>query len=200
MTGTLIALSIIALTIKPYQIVLIVLTLLTIAAFIFLTIWGKKLEKKQNLAKAQMDAMAQTAQVFVIKKEKKKFKEAKLPAQVLEQVPKYMKNRKVSTATVKVGPKIVTMMVDDKVFEILPEKANCTIVVSGIYITELKAIRGQKTLPKPPEPKGAFNKMRAKLSGFVQSTNEENEKAKAEASKQHKATPTVHTKGSKKKK
>ena len=198
MTSTLIALSIIALTIKPYQIVLIVLTVLMIAAFIFLTIWGKKLEKKQNLAKAQMDAMAQTAQVFVIKKEKKKFIEAKLPAQVIDQVPKYMKKRKVPVATVKVGPKILTMLVEDKVFEILPEKANCTVVVSGIYITELKAIRGQKTLPKPPEPKGFLNKTRAKLSGFVQANSEDT--SSNSTKKEHKATPTVHTKGSNKKK
>ena len=48
----------------------------------------------------------------------------------------------------KVGPKVMTLIADVKVFDALPLKTEVKVAVSGIYITEIKYIRG-KVEPKP---------------------------------------------------
>lgn len=163
---------ILAASIPPWGIVLIVLGVILIGALVFLTIWGRKLEKKSNEAKQQMEAARQTVSALIIDKKMKKMKESGLPPAVLEQVPWYMKNRKVPVVKVKVGPQVITMMADGPVYEIIPVKKECKIVISGIYITELKSVRGG-VVPKPEKKKkNWFQKMQEKLTGA---------KAKAEA-------------------
>ena len=56
---------------------------------------------------------------------------------------------KVPVVKAKVGPKIMTLMCDPNVFEQLPLKQECKVVISGIYIAELKSARGGiKPVPK----------------------------------------------------
>ena len=51
----------------------------------------------------------------------------------------------------------MTLMADDKVFNILPTKAEVKAVVSGIYITEIKSVRGGTLTP--PKKKGFFKNL-----------------------------------------
>ena len=44
----------------------------------------------------------------------------------------------------------MTMLCDQEVFEILPLKTEVKAVVSGLYITSIKSIRGS-VVPKPKE-------------------------------------------------
>ena len=88
-------------------------------------------------------------------KKKMKLKDANLPDMVLQQTPKYMRRMKMPFVKAKVGPRIMTLIADPKVYDILPVKKEVKAVISGIYITELKSVRGG-AIPAPPKKKGFF--------------------------------------------
>ena len=64
-----------------------------------------------------MDAAAQQMNLYIIDMKMMKITEANLPKVVLEQVPKYMKRAKLPIVKVKVGPKVMSLICDAKVFE-----------------------------------------------------------------------------------
>ena len=72
-------------------------------------------------------------------------------------MPVYLRWTKLPIVKAKVGPKVMTLMADDKVFNILPTKAEVKAVVSGIYITEIKSVRGGTLTP--PKKKGFFKNL-----------------------------------------
>lgn len=139
---------------RTSTIVLIVILVILVAALIALYFFGKKAEKKQAEQKEQMDAVAQTMNMLIIDKKRMKLKEAGLPAIVLENTPKYLRRTKVSVVKAKVGPKIMTLMCDEQVFPLIPVKKEVKAVVSGIYITGVKGLRGPLETPK--KKKGFF--------------------------------------------
>ena len=137
---------------KPFWITLIVILVITIIAIVFLYFLGKRMEKKQAEQQAMMDSMAQTVNLMIVDKKRMKIKEAtSLPKQVLEQTPWYLKRSKVPVVKVKVGPRVMTMMCDDKLFDLLPLKTELKATVSGLYITAAKPVRG--SLLAPPKKK-----------------------------------------------
>ena len=132
------------------MIVMLVILVILIAALAALYFFGKRMEKKQAEQKEQMDAVAQTVTMMVIDKKKMKLKDAGLPAVILENTPKYLRRSKVPIVKAKVGPKIVTLMCDAQVFPIVPVGGKpIKAVVSGIYITGVKGIRGSLEKPQP---------------------------------------------------
>ncbi len=142
---------------SPVTIVLIVVLVVLIAACIALYFFGKKAEKRQAEQQEQMDAAAQTVSMLVIDKKKMKLKEAGLPAVVLENTPKYLRRTKVPVVKAKVGPRIMTLMCDGKVFEVIPVKKEIKAVVSGLYITGIKSVRGG-SIEQPQKKKGFFRR------------------------------------------
>lgn len=137
-----------------WQIVMIVVIVLLVAAIVALYFFGKKTEKKQAEQQEQMKAMAQNVSMLVIDKKRMKIKDAGLPAVVLESTPKYLRRAKVAVVKAKVGPKVMTLMCDEKIFPYVPVKKEVKAVVSGLYITEVKGIRGP--LDAPEKKKGFF--------------------------------------------
>ena len=97
----------------------------------------------------------QTVSMLVNDKKKMKIKESGLPKIVYEQTPKYMRWAKVPVVKAKVGPKVMTLLADERVFASLPVKTEAKVVVSGLYITEIKSVRGG-ALPQAPKKKGFF--------------------------------------------
>ena len=143
---------------SPLTIVLIVILVLLIAACIDLYIFGKRAEKKQAEQQEQMDAVAQTISMLVIDKKKMKLKEAGLPATVVENTPKYLRRTKVPIVKAKVGPKIMTLMCENKVFDVIPVKKEIKAVVSGLYITGIKSVRGGSIEAPQKKKKGLFRR------------------------------------------
>ena len=133
---------------SPLTIVLIVILVLVIAACIALYIFGKKAEKKQAAQREQMEAAAQVISMLIIDKKKMKLKEAGLPAAVIENTPKYLRRTKIPVVKAKIGPRIMTLMCENKVFEVMPVKKEIKAVVSGLYITEIKSVRGGSIEPQ----------------------------------------------------
>ena len=142
---------------SPVTIVLIVVLVVLIAACIALYFFGKRAEKKQAEQQEQMEAAAQTVSMLVIDKKKMKLKEAGLPAVVLEHTPKYLRRTKVPVVKAKIGPRIMTLMCDNKVFEVIPVKKEVKAVVSGLYITGIKSVRGG-SIEQPQKKKGFFRR------------------------------------------
>ena len=132
--------------------VILIIALVALAVLYFL---GKRLERRQVESQALMEAAAQTVTMLVIDKKKLKLKEAGFPKMVYDQTPKYLRRSKVPVVKAKIGPKVMTLMADPKVFEALPVKAEAKAVMSGIYITEIKSVRGGSVVT-PPKKKGFF--------------------------------------------
>ena len=54
--------------------------------------------------------------MLVIDKKRMKLKEAGFPSVVIDNTPKYLRRAKVAVVKAKVGPKVMTLMCDEKVF------------------------------------------------------------------------------------
>lgn len=128
--------------------VIIIVLAVIIGILIALIIIGRKMQKKQQASQPDIEAASQIISMLVIDKKKMKVKDATLPKVVAEQIPKYMRFAKLPLVKAKVGPKVMTLIADVKVFDALPLKTEVKVAVSGIYITEIKYIRG-KVEPKP---------------------------------------------------
>lgn len=143
----------------------VLLVILLIAAVIFgiLYFLGNKMQKKQVESQALIDAAKQVVTIMAIDKKKMKITEAGLPQAVVDQTPWYTKRMKIPVVKAKIGPKIMTMIADEKVFQQLPLKTEAKVVISGLYITDIKSVRGGIP-PLPPKKtfgqrvKGIFKK------------------------------------------
>jgi hypothetical protein len=126
---------------NPVAITLIIVAVVVIAVFVTLYFVGNKLQKKQEASEAQMKATAQTVSILVIDKKRLKMKEANLPKMVLDQTPKYLRGSKVPIVKAKIGPKVMSLVCDAKVFDLIPVKKEVKAVISGIYIMDVKGSR-----------------------------------------------------------
>ena len=167
-------------------IVLIVVLVILIGVLVGLYFFGKKAEKKQAAQQEQMDAMAQTVNMLIIDKKKMKLKEANLPSAVLENTPKYLRRTKVPVVKAKVGPRVMSLIADEQIFDEIPVKKEVKASVSGIYITSVRGIRGP--LEKPAKKKGFrarmqenYNKANARLK--EEQAADEERKAQKKAAK-----------------
>ena len=145
---------------KPFLIVLGIIVLVLIIVMIVLYFVGKKLQKKQDESQAQMQAAAQTATILVIDKKRMKLKDAGLPKIVLENTPKYLRGSKVPIVKAKIGPKIMSLMCDEKIFPVLPVKKELKVMISGIYIMDVK---GRGVLENPQEKLGIWQRTKLKV-------------------------------------
>lgn len=141
-TGWIIALIVLA----------VVIILLVVMYFL-----GKKLQKKQDEQQEMLNAHKQTVSLLVIDKKRIKVKDAQLPANILEQIPKTSRGLKAPMAKVKVGPQIMTMFVDEKVFDVLPVKKEVKAEISGMYIVGVKGVHGT-TIKKDEVKKGFWKR------------------------------------------
>lgn len=141
----------------PVKIILIVLGVILVL-FIVLIIVGRKMQKKQEASQADIEAASQVLSMLIIDKKRMKLKEANLPKMVMDQIPKYMRMAKMPLVKAKIGPRVMTLIADVKIFDSLPIKSEVKAKVSGMYITEIISTRG-KVAPMPKK-KG----FRAKLA------------------------------------
>ena len=170
---------------SPLVITLIIIAVI-IGILVVLYFVGNKMQKKQMAQKEQMQAAAQMASMLIIDKKMMKLKDAGLPKAVMEQTPKRMRNAKLPIVKAKVGPQTVNLICDDGIFDDLPTKCEVKAMVSGIYITEIKSIRGKKkNHVEEPKKKSFSAKMRAKQRELqAEYEKEEKEKAARKSSKE----------------
>ena len=149
-------------TMKPWHILLIILAILVIV-LVVLYFLGKRMEKKQAEQQKQMEAMKQNVSMLIIEKKRMRIKDSGLPQMVIDQTPKYMRRAKLPIVKAKVGPKIASFICEDKIFDLIPVKKEVKAVISGLYITDVRGLRG--SLNQKPEKVGFFKRIKNKISG-----------------------------------
>ena len=142
---------------KVWMVLLIILLVLA-AVMVVLYFVGKRVQKKQDERQEQIEAAKQTMSMLVIDKKKMKLKDAGLPKMVLDQTPKYLRGTKTPIVKAKIGPKVMSLMCDPKVFEMIPVKAEIKAEVSGIYIVGIKSVRGGKIVVPEKKKRRFFGK------------------------------------------
>ena len=161
---------------NPVTIVLLVIAIVLIAVMVALYIFGKKAQKKKDEQDEQLAAAAQSVTMLIIDKKRLRIKDSGLPQQVIEQTPKYLRRSKLPIVKAKVGPKIMTLIADEQIFNEIPLKKEVKATVSGLYITQVRGLRGPL---EKPQGKKSF---RAKLQEKYNKANAELKAEKSAAS------------------
>ncbi len=140
-------------------IVLVVLAGIAVALYFL----GKKAQKREEAQREQIDAIKQTVSMLIIDKKRMKIKESGLPQAVIDQTPKMMRWTKLPIVKAKVGPQVLSLVCDDKIFDDVPVKKEVKATVSGIYITSVKGIHGSIAPNKDAKKKSKFKQFVEKM-------------------------------------
>ncbi|MBQ8987201.1 MAG: hypothetical protein IJ100_08220 [Lachnospiraceae bacterium] len=148
---------------KTGTIVLLVILVILIGILVALYFMGRNLQKKQEAQEAQMQANKQPVVIMAVDKKRLKLKESGLPQEVIDQTPWYAKRSKVPVVKAKVGARFMNLIADEKVFDLIPINQQVKAMVSGIYIVEVKGMRGKKLTPDTTVKKSWWRKQMDKL-------------------------------------
>ena len=143
------------------QITLIVLAVLLVGGIVALYFAGKKAQKKQAEQQEALEANKQTVSMLIIDKKRMRLKDSGLPQMVIDQTPTYMRRSKLPILKVKVGPQIMTLICEERIFDSVPIKKEVKATVSGIYVMSVKGLHGKLTTE--PVKKSKFKKFVEKL-------------------------------------
>ena len=125
--------------------------------FYFLNKWAstKMVEQQET-----MDRVKQLVTIFVIDKKKEKPINSTLPKEVKAKLPKMYRFIKMPLVKAKIGPQIVTLISEQKVYDALPLKKNVKVELAGIYIAGMQGLKSKKeiqAMSKAKKAKGAVS-------------------------------------------
>ena len=106
--------------------VLLIILIVLVVVLAVLYFLGKRAQKKQEAQQEQIEAAKQSVSMLVIDKKRLPIKQSGLPQMVIDQTPKLMRRSKLPIVKAKIGPRIVTLVADEQVFEIIPVKKHNT--------------------------------------------------------------------------
>ena len=144
-------------------IALLIILVVLAGIAVLLYFLGKKAQKREEEQREQIDAMKQTVSMLIIDKKRMKIKESGLPQAVIDQTPKLMRWSKLPIVKAKVGPQVMSLVCDDKIFDNVPVKKEVKATVSGIYITSVKGIHGSIDQGANKKPKSKFKQFVEKM-------------------------------------
>lgn len=147
--------------ISGWVIAMLIVLAVVIALFIALYIVGRKMQKKNDEVMKEMNASAQMVSALVIDKKRMRLRDAGFPQIVIDQTPKYARRAKVPVVKAKIGPQVRSLMCDEKVFDLIPVKKEAKLKLSGIYILDVKGVRGPIVKDEKPK-KGLFGRLKKK--------------------------------------
>ena len=139
---------------SPQIITLIIVLAICVAAIILLYFQGKRYMKKRDEQQAAIDQAAQWVNMLIIDKKKLRMKQSGLPQQVIDQTPKFARLAKVPVVKAKVGPQIMVLIADNQIYDQIPVKKEVKASVSGLFISDVRGLRGP--LEKPVKKKPGF--------------------------------------------
>ena len=135
-------------------IIAIIVLVVFIALLVVLYFVGKKMQKRQDENNALLQANKQYVTMLIIDKKRMKIKDAGLPQAVLDQTPKALRGSKMPIIKAKIGPQIMSLICEEKIFEDVPVKKEVKAAVSGIYVLEVKGLHGTKKETEVAPKKG----------------------------------------------
>lgn len=136
--------------------IVVVVVAVIVVGLYFLSNWANKKAAEQQIL---INSNKMTTSILVIDKKKEKLTNANMPKTVVDQIPKYLKFKKMPLVKAKIGPQIMTLICDPKIFKIIPVKKQVKVEISGIYIVGMK---GNKVVVKK-EKLSFIDKIKAKL-------------------------------------
>lgn len=123
-------------------IIFIVIAALGVGLY-FLNRWaGRRMADQQDA----VERTKTTVSIYVIDKKKDKVTNANFPKAVMEQMPKWSRMMKMPLVKAKIGPQIMTLMCDNKVFPVLPVKKTVKVDLAGMYIVSMKGMKTKKEM------------------------------------------------------
>ena len=125
---------------------------------------NKKATKKMGDHQDMINRSKQTTTIFVIDKKKTKITEVNMPKIVTEQMPKIYKFLKLYFVQAKIGPQIMTLICDKKVFNAITVKKNVKVELAGIYIVSVVGMKTDKELKEIKKAKKQKEKEAKKSS------------------------------------
>ena len=135
-------------------VILVVLTILMVVLYFL----GKKAQKRQAEQQELLQANKQTVSMLIIDKKRMKIKDSGLPQSVIDQTPKMMRNSKLPIIKAKVGPQIMSLICEEKIFDTIPVKKEVKASVSGIYVLEVRGLHGKNDGKTETKKKGFFKR------------------------------------------
>lgn len=127
----------------------IITTAAIVVAFALLFLYlNKRASKRQEEQAAQIEQYKQQVNMLVIDKKKMRLKQSGLPQQAIDEAPWYSKLFKVPIVKAKVGPRIMIFVADGQIYPLIPVKKEIKATISGLYITDVRGIRGQLEKPQ----------------------------------------------------
>ena len=149
--------------ISKVTIVLLIILAVVAGIAVLLYFLGKKAQKREEEQKEQIEAMKQTVSMLIIDKKRMKIKDSGLPQAVIAQTPKLMRITKLPIVKAKVGPQVLSLVCDEKIFDSVPVKKEVKASVSGIYITSVKGLHGSSDQSKNVKKKSRFKQFVEKM-------------------------------------
>lgn len=140
---------------KAWMILLIVAAVIGIIVAV-LYFLGKKAQKRQAEQQEMLQANKQTVSMLIIDKKRMRIKDSGLPQMVIDQTPKMMRHSKLPIVKAKIGPQIMSLICDEKIFDYVPVKKEVKAVVSGIYVLDVRGLHGKTEIT--PVKKSRFRK------------------------------------------
>lgn len=148
---------------KTGTIILLVILVILIGILVALYFMGRKLQKQQEEQNERMQATKQPVVIMAVDKKRLKLKESGLPEEVISQTPWYARRSRVPIVKAKVGSRFMNLVADDKVFDLIPINQQVKAMVSGIYILEVKGMRGKKLVADSTVKKSWWRRQMDKL-------------------------------------
>ena len=150
--------------VNPWIITAVILVI-GIAVLAFLYYKGSKMQKQQAEQKAKLLEAAQQATILVIDKKRMPLIDSGLPQVILDQTPKRARRAKVPVVKAKIGPRIMSLVADESVYDLIPVKKEIKAEISGIYIMSVRGLRG--SLTPPAKKPGFFQRIKAKATSLT---------------------------------
>ena len=145
--------------INTWVLVALIVLGVILVAFVALYFFARKMLKKNDAVMQEMMANSLVVPALIIDKKRMRMMDAGFPQVVMEQTPKYARRTKVAVVKAKIGPQIRSLMCDEKVFDLIPVKKEAKLKVSGIYILDVKGVRGP-LVKDEKKKKGLFGRFK----------------------------------------
>lgn len=146
--------------------IIFTVVIIVIIVLVGLYFLGRKLQKKQVASQEMIEQNRQQVSALIIDKKKMKITDSTLPKAAVNQVPFYLKMRKMPMVKVKIGPQIATLLCDGKVFKSLPVKKMVKIEIAGAYILGYSTAKKGDRKPEPPAKLTFREKLAAKIASL----------------------------------
>ncbi|MCL1911565.1 MAG: hypothetical protein FWG13_05120 [Leptospirales bacterium] len=116
-------------------IILGIVAAICIGVFIF---FRRKIRSRIDEQQSMVDQHKVSAQILILEKRKDKVANANIPKNIIDQIPRIYKIRKVPLVKAKVGPQVMDLLCDEAVFDKLPEKKTVQVDLAGIFIAGIR--------------------------------------------------------------